>query len=79
MFHKGFTLIEILVVIVIITITSSIVAPDAYNGIKKFDKLFSKYKRAQMKNKLDYLSFITDSKCVLRNGNIYCNGVKYGR
>ncbi len=79
MFHKGFTLIEILVVILIITITSSIVAPDAYNGIKKFHKLISKYEKVQMTNKLDYLSFITDSKCVLRNGNIYCNGVKYER
>ena len=79
MSRKGFTLIEILIVVLIVAITSSVVAPVAYNGVKKFHKLISKYQKTQVKEKLNYLSFISDSKCVMKNGNICCNGVEYGR
>ncbi len=77
MSHKGFTLIELLIVILIIAITSSIVAPVAYKSVEKFNNLLLTAKRKSLKNRENYLSFITDSKCKLSKDYIICANIKY--
>ncbi len=78
MFHKqGFTLIEILVIILIVAIVSALVAPVAYNSVKKFDNLIKISKKADISKYVGYLSFITDSKCKYDNNTITCGHIKY--
>jgi len=77
MSHKGFTLIEMLIVILIIAITSAIVAPVAYKSVEKFDNLISKAKERNIQKKIKFLSFISDSQCKLDKNEIVCGNIRY--
>lgn len=75
---KGFTLIEMLVVILLIAIASGIVAPVAYKSVEKFDNLIEKAKKEDVKRYIHFLEFITDSKCKVDNNSaVYCGDIKY--
>ena len=77
MSHKGFTLIEMLIVILIIAITSSVVAPVAYKSVEKFDKLISIAKKRYLEKEVNFLSFISDSRCRLIGNKIVCGNMNY--
>ncbi len=77
MSHRGFTLIEMLIVILIIAITSAIVAPVAYKSVEKFDKLLSMARQKSVVKKERFYSFLSDSECKLSKDYIICGNIKY--
>ncbi len=73
LYHKlGFTLIEILIVILIISIVSGVVVPVAYRLTDKFNARIEKYEDNNMKRMAKFLSFITEEKCKLEKGKVIC-------
>ena len=67
-----------LIVILIIAITSSIVAPVAYKSVEKFDKLLSEAKQKSLIRREKFFSFLSDSECRVSKGYIVCGNIKYG-
>ncbi len=74
---SGFTLIEILVVMLLIAMASALVAPVAYKSVGKFDNLINQAKKADSLKYAQYMSFIKDSKCKNDNNTIICGIEKY--
>ncbi len=71
---KGFTLIEVLVVITIIAITMAIVAP---YGAKIYHKVASFIASKQEKvfvNKSAFTAFYLDRSCEIKKGKLFCGG-----
>jgi len=58
--EKGFTLIEIMVVIVILVITIAVVFPVSYRMVEKFDRYIARHQAAQDLKQEKYMNFITD-------------------
>lgn len=78
MFHKsGFTLIEILVVILLIAIASALVAPVAHKSVEKFNNLLDRSKKSDVEKYIAYLSFVSDENCKLDNKTIKCGNLEY--
>ncbi len=73
----GFTLIEILIVILIISITTAIVAPVAYKLVGSFDKKINQQKLINQEKTVKYLAFITDEPCKMEKGVIICGKDKF--
>jgi len=57
---KGFTLIEILVVIFIISLVVSITYPVTMNLMDKFENYIKKAERTNLKNKEKFKKFLND-------------------
>ena len=57
---KGFTLIEILIVITIIAITVSIVFPAFFKIQEKFENYIKKAEQKNLQKKKQFISFIKD-------------------
>ncbi len=66
-----------LIVILIIAITSAVVAPVAYKSVEKFNKLISKAKERSIEKRVNFLSFISDSQCKIEKDVIICGDMKY--
>ena len=58
--EKGFTLIEIMVVIVILVVTIAVVFPVSYKMVEKFDRYIAEHQAAQELKQKKYTDFITD-------------------
>jgi len=58
--EKGFTLIEIMVVIVILVITIAVVFPVSYKMVEKFDRYIARHQAAQDLKQEKYMNFIMD-------------------
>lgn len=60
--EQGFTLIEIMVVIIILVVTIAVVFPVSYRIIDKFDHYIVKYQASQDIKQADYRNFIIDKR-----------------
>ncbi len=76
-FRCGFTLIEILIVILIIAIVSGIVAPVAYKGVEGFKRLIRRAETANRVRMEKFFEFISDSRCTEDNGSFVCGKIRY--
>jgi len=59
-FEKGFTLIEIMVVIVILVVTIAVVFPVSYKMVEKFDRYIAEHQAAQDLKQEKFKKFIID-------------------
>lgn len=69
---KGFTLIEILIVIAIIATTLAVVYPSFFKIEAKFTQLLQKAEEKELIKKRNFLSFIKDEECNLKGNTIKC-------
>ncbi len=80
LYHKfGFTLIEILIVILIISIVSGVVVPVAYRLTDKFNARIEKYEDINKKKMAEFLSFITEERCKVVKGRVLCGKKRFRR
>lgn len=75
--EKGFTLIEVLIVMLIISLTVGIVAPVAYKSVSKFRHIITQKDNIDLEREADYLSFIKDEPCKVEQGKIVCGKRTY--
>jgi len=74
---KGFTIIELLIVIFIIAIVTGVVAPTAYKIAERYKVYINKYEKIKNKEKLKYIDFLLDSSCILdKKKHLICKGAK---
>ena len=70
---KGFTLIEILVVLVIAALITAVVAPESISLIDKFSSRLDEGRKNYESSKVSFYEFIKDKDCyVEKNDNITC-------
>ena len=75
--NRGFTLIEILVVVIIMAAVLGVVAPVAYKSVGRFNAFLGKKEIVDIKNMANYLSFIKDTTCRVKKGVVMCDNNSY--
>jgi len=60
---NGFTLLEVLIVILIISILSAVVVPVAYKSVNKVNAVVKEYKNVSNEKYALFFSFVADSIC----------------
>ena len=74
---EGFTLLELLIVMMIIAITAGVVTPVVYKSVDKFNQLLIEKERVDLQKEADYLSFIKDETCKVKNQVVICDQTTY--
>ncbi len=69
---KGFTIIEILIVVSIISLISSIIIPSSIKTYTKFNTKLEKEKHIIEQEKEDFLKFISDNLCTEAGNQAKC-------
>lgn len=73
MLHKkGFSFIELLIVILLLSLLFSVVSPMAYKQLKKIETYIKETKRSILIKKAHFLSFIKEKPCTVDNGKVVC-------
>lgn len=68
----GFTLIEILVVVVILVLLAGVVAPASIKLVSKFDQYLQQKETAALKHKAVFYEFVTESNCEVKDEAVVC-------
>ncbi|WP_022851611.1 type II secretion system protein [Limisalsivibrio acetivorans] len=70
--RRGFTLIEILVVMAILTAAVALVAPASIRSLDRFDRYLEENRVRFNETKVFFYEFAKDSECRLEDGEVVC-------